>query len=239
MVLIAPSILAADFARLGEEVRAITAAGADLIHIDVMDGHFVPNITIGPSVVKALRRHTTLPFDVHLMIAQPDGYLEDFAEAGAQIISVQAEACTHLHRTLQAIRALGCQAGVALNPATPLEALGYVLDQVDLVLLMTVNPGFGGQEFIKAVLPKIRQLRKLIDRQGWPIKIETDGGVNEDTIAQTARAGCDIFVAGTAIFAKPDYAASIAQMRKLIAEAQRQQEEPRDAESDPDPQGIS
>jgi ribulose-phosphate 3-epimerase len=222
MTLIAPSILSADFARLGEELQAVTRAGADLIHIDVMDGHFVPNITLGPPVIKALRSHSTLPFDVHLMIAQPQEFIEDFAAAGAQIISVQAEACTHLHRTLQAIRQAGCRPAVALNPATPLEAITYVLGEVEMILLMTVNPGFGGQQFIPAVLPKIERLRALIDRESLPVKIQTDGGVNEDTIAQVARAGCDIFVAGTAVFGQPDYARAIKGLRQKADEARRE-----------------
>jgi ribulose-phosphate 3-epimerase len=222
MALIAPSILAADFAKLGEELQAITAAGADMIHIDVMDGHFVPNITIGPVVIKALRPYTPLPFDVHLMIAQPDGYIEDFAEAGAQIISVQVEACTHLHRTLQLISKAGCQPAVALNPATPLEYIAYILDHVDMVLLMTVNPGFGGQEFIEAVVSKIERLREMIDKAGLKVKIQTDGGVNEETVTKAAKAGCDVFVAGTAIFGQADYAKAIARLRAIIAAAQKE-----------------
>ena len=225
MALIAPSILSADFARLGEELHAVTRAGADLIHIDVMDGHFVPNITLGPPVIRALRSHSALPFDVHLMIAQPQGFIEDFAAAGAQIISVQVEACTHLHRTIQAIRQAGCRPAVALNPAAPLEAITYVLGEVEMILLMTVNPGFGGQQFIPAVLPKIESLRALIDRENLPVKIQTDGGVNEDTIAQAARAGCDIFVAGTAVFGQPDYARAIKGLRQKADEARREQKQ--------------
>lgn len=225
MALIAPSILAADFARLGDELRAVAAAGADLIHIDVMDGHFVPNITIGPPVVKALRQITSLPLDVHLMIAQPEGYVEDFAEAGARIISVHVEASTHLHRTLMEIRRVGCQPAVVLNPATPLEYITYILEEVEMVLVMTVNPGFGGQEFIPAVVPKIAKLRELIDRRNLPIKIEVDGGINGGTIEQVAQAGADIYVAGSAIFGQPDYGKAIAELRAKIAAVQAQKPE--------------
>jgi ribulose-phosphate 3-epimerase len=217
MALIAPSILSADFARLGEEIRAITAAGADLIHVDVMDGHFVPNITIGPPVIKAIRPITSLPFDVHLMISHPENYIEDFAAAGANIISVHAETSPHLHRTLMEIRRVGCQPSVVLNPATPLETIIYVLEEVSMVLLMSVNPGFGGQKLISAVVPKVARLREMIDRQNLDIKIEVDGGVNVDTIASLAQAGADIFVAGSAIFGRPDYQAAIAEMRAQVA----------------------
>jgi ribulose-phosphate 3-epimerase len=217
MALIAPSILSADFARLGEEIRAITAAGADLIHVDVMDGHFVPNITIGPLVIKAIRPITALPFDVHLMISHPESYIEDFAAAGANIISVHVETSPHLHRTLMEIRRVGCQPAVVLNPATPLETLTYVLEEVSMVLLMSVNPGFGGQQFISAMVPKVARLREMIDRQNLDIKIEVDGGVNVDTIGPLAQAGTDIFVAGSAIFGRPDYQAAIAEMRAQIA----------------------
>jgi ribulose-phosphate 3-epimerase len=220
MAIIAPSILSADFSRLGEEIQAVVAAGADWIHVDVMDGHFVPNITIGPLVIKAVRLVTDLPFDVHLMITQPERYLADFAEAGANIISVHVETSPHLHRTLTEIRRLGCQAGVVLNPATPLETIEYVLEEVDMVLLMTVNPGFGGQKFINAVVPKIIKLREVINKLNLPVTIEVDGGANLDTIKTLAKAGADIFVAGSAIFGKPDYKASITAMRDLIAQAQ-------------------
>ncbi len=197
---IAPSILAADFAILGEEVRAIAEAGADYLHIDVMDGHFVPNLTIGPGVVKALRPYCDLPFDVHLMIAPVDPYIDAFAEAGADILTVHPEAGAHLHRTLQAIKARGCKAGVALNPATPPEAVDAVLGDVDLVLVMTVNPGFGGQEFIMGQIDKIRAVRRRIDESGRSIDLEVDGGVTRRTAPLAIEAGADVLVAGSASF---------------------------------------
>lgn len=199
-VRIAPSLLSADFARLGEEIRAVEMAGADYIHIDVMDGHFVPNITIGPAVVKALRPHTKLPFDVHLMISPVDLYIEDFVKAGADIITVHPEAGPHLHRTLQTIKSFGVKAGVSLNPASPVELIETVIDDIDLVLVMSVNPGFGGQKFISSQLAKLRRLRAMIDATGRDIDLEVDGGIDPDTAVLAIAAGADVLVAGSATF---------------------------------------
>ena len=214
-LMLAPSILSADFSRLGEEIKAVEKAGADVIHIDVMDGHFVPAITIGPLVVKAARKVTKLPLDVHLMITEPDRYVQDFAEAGADWITVHAEACVHLHRTLNAIRKLGKKAGAVLNPATPLAALEYVLEEVDLVMLMSVNPGFGGQSFIASTLCKCRKLRAMLDQVNPAAGIEIDGGISPKTIKAMAEAGANIFVAGSAVYGQPDYAAVIREMKEL------------------------
>lgn len=211
--LIAPSLLAADFARLGEEVEAVAAAGADWLHLDIMDGHFVPNISFGPVLVKALRKRSAMPFDVHLMIAPADPYLAAFAEAGADLISLHPEAGPHLHRSLQTIRALGKKAGVVLNPGTPVDTVAHVLDLTDLILVMSVNPGFGGQSFIESQLAKIATLRQMIDASGRPIHLQVDGGVTAKTAPACIAAGADCLVAGTAVFGQPDYAAAIAALR--------------------------
>lgn len=211
--LIAPSLLSADFARLAEEVKAVESAKADLLHLDVMDGRFVPNITFGPLVISAIRPHTSLPFDVHLMIVEPSRYIEEFAKAGADWICVHAEAETHLHRTITRIKELGKKAGVALNPHTPLEMVEYLLSELDFVLIMTVNPGFGGQKFIPQVLKKIERLRKMIDERGLKTLIEVDGGINKETAKDVISAGADILVAGTAVFKEKDYRIAIEVLR--------------------------
>ena len=214
-MMIAPSILSADFSRLGREIEAVRQAGAEVIHVDVMDGHFVPNITIGPLVVRAVRQVTDLPVDVHLMITEPDRYLQDFAEAGADWITVHVEACTHLHRTIHHIRDLGKKAGAVLNPATSLSTLDYILADVDLVMLMSVNPGFGGQSFIPSTLEKIRKLRAMLDQVNPGAGIEIDGGISPKTIAEVAGAGANIFVAGSAVYDRDDYGAAIAELKRL------------------------
>jgi ribulose-phosphate 3-epimerase len=217
---IAPSILSADFARLGEEVRNVLAAGADVVHFDVMDNHYVPNLTIGPLVCEALRKHgITAPIDVHLMVKPVDRIIPDFAKAGASYITFHPEASEHIDRTLGLIRENGCKSGLVFNPATPLNYLEYVLDKVDMILLMSVNPGFGGQSFIPSTLPKIAEVRKIIDRSGRAIRLEVDGGIKVDNIGAVAAAGADTFVAGSAIFNAKDYQATIAAMRENIAKA--------------------
>lgn len=218
---IAPSILSADFARLGEEIQSVEKAGADWIHVDVMDGHFVPNITIGPPVVASLRKITKLPLDVHLMIENPDKYIEAFAEAGSDIITIHAEACGHLHRTVHAIKDKGKKAGVSINPATPLSALEWILSEADLVLIMSVNPGFGGQKFIPEVLPKIKELRGILTEKSLTVDIEVDGGINPENIASVAEAGANIFVAGNAVFKTKNYIETIRTLRSAAQNAQK------------------
>ena len=213
---IAPSILSADFSRLGEEIKAVEKAGADLIHVDVMDGHYVPNITIGPGVVASLRKTTSLPFDVHLMIEEPDRYIDAFAEAGSDIVTVHAEAVIHLHRTVHYIKGRGIKAGVSLNPSTPLSCIEEILPDIDLLLIMTVNPGFGGQTFIPGTLPKIRKAREQVRSLGLATAIEVDGGVTPDNIGSLAEAGADVFVAGAAVFGSPSYADTIARMKAIL-----------------------
>lgn len=213
---IAPSILSADFSRLGEEIKAVEKAGADLIHVDIMDGHYVPNLTIGPGVVSSLRKTTALPFDVHLMIEDPDRYIDAFADAGSNILTVHAEAVVHLHRTVHYIKGKELRAGVSLNPSTPLSCIEEILPDIDLLLIMTVNPGFGGQKFIAGMLPKIRKARELAQSRGLGLAIEVDGGVTPDNIGTLAEAGADIFVAGAAIFGSPSYSDTITRMKGIL-----------------------
>ncbi len=213
---IAPSILSADFSKLGDEIKSVEEAGADWIHVDVMDGHFVPNITIGPLVVEAARRVTSLPIDVHLMIENPDRYIKDFAKAGADLISVQVEACVHLNRAIQMIKESGLRAGAVLNPSTPLSSIEWIMEEVDFIMIMSVNPGFGGQDFIPNSLDKVGALRRMIRDRGLATLIEIDGGVNEKTIKNLSDAGVDVFVAGSAIFKSPDYKKTIDRFRELI-----------------------
>jgi ribulose-phosphate 3-epimerase len=220
MKLIAPSILSADFSKLGDDIRAVEKAGADWIHVDVMDGHFVPNITMGPIVVEAVKKVTSLPIDVHLMIEQPDRYIPDFVKAGADWISVQVEACVHLNRTIQMVKEAGVKAGAVLNPSTPLSAIEWTLEHLDFVLIMSVNPGFGGQSFIPNSLKKISELRSMIDKAGLPTLIQVDGGVNNATIKDVSTAGTDVFVAGSAIFGTDDYTGAISNFRALIENTQ-------------------
>ncbi len=221
MPLIAPSILSADFVKLGEEIKAVESGGADWIHVDVMDGHFVPNITMGPLVAEAVRRSTHLPVDVHLMIENPDKYIDAFAQAGADYISVQVETCPHLHRTIHLIKEKGSKAGAVLNPATPLTALDWMLEDLDFVLIMSVNPGFGGQKFIPGSLDKIRCLRAMIDDNGLSTLIQIDGGVNKHTVADIVAAGAHVLVAGSAIFGSSDYAKAISQLKHYGREEEK------------------
>jgi len=219
MTIIAPSLLSADFSRLQEEIKDITCSGVEWLHLDIMDGHFVPNLTFGPAVVAAIRPYSSLVFDAHLMISRPEDFITPFARAGADYITVHVEACTHLHRILQQIREAGCRAGVALNPATSLNKLDYVLDSVDLILLMTVNPGFGGQDFIPEMLPKIAALRSRLDREKRNILLAVDGGINSDTAYDVCRVGADVLVVGSAIFNKPNRQEAIAEIIKAVETA--------------------
>src|SRR3954462_2519209 len=214
MLKIAPSILSADFAKLGEEIKDVEKGGADFIHVDVMDGHFVPNMTIGPLIVQAIRPVTKLPLDVHLMIENPDQYIEDFAKAGADYITVHVEACRHLHRTIHLIKSLGVKAGVVLNPATPVQLIEPIIEDVDMVLLMSVNPGFGGQKFISSVLSKIKQVKEMSDEKGLNLEIEVDGGVNEETAALCVEAGATVLVAGSAVFNQTDRGEAISRLKR-------------------------